>query len=76
MSIVFDAIPLNGLRKSHLSQLLWYIHLQEISGTYYGNYKQFMKRQEDLQCLLHWACEYAYEEGVVLPKRIEVLNYD
>lgn len=67
MATVFESIPLKGLRKAHLSQLLWYIHLQEISGTYYGNYKQFMKRQEDLQELLTWASEYAYDEGVVLP---------
>ena len=70
MATVFDSIPLNGLHKAHLSQLLWYIHLQDISGTYYGNYKQFMKQQEDLQDLLTWACEYAYSEGTVLPKRI------
>jgi hypothetical protein len=71
MSIAFKSIPLNGLRKAHLNQLLWNLNQQERTGVYYGNYEQFMKRQEELIELFTWACEYANDEGVVLPKAIK-----
>ena len=69
MAILFESIPTNGLRKTHLDQLLWNLNQQERTGTYYGNYEQFMKRQEELIELVTWACEYAYSEGVILPKK-------
>lgn len=71
MAILFESLPLNGLRTTHLEQLLWYINLQESTGTYYGNYEQFMKRQEELVELLDWAVTYSKEEGVKIPKRIK-----
>jgi ABC-type amino acid transport substrate-binding protein len=71
MATVFESIPLNGLRKAHLNQLLWNLNQQECTGVYYGNYEQFMKRQEELIELITWARDYAYEDGVVLPKRIK-----
>lgn len=70
MATVFEAIPLNGLRKTHLEQLLWNLLQQEETGTYYGNYEQFVIRQENLIELITWACEYANSDGVVLPKAI------
>lgn len=68
MATVFESIPLAGLRKAHLEQLLWYVEQQEHVGTYYGNYNQFINRQDDLINLLTWAIEYANSEGVILPK--------
>jgi hypothetical protein len=69
MATVFESIPTNGLRKAHLEQLLWNLNQQEHTGTYYGNYKQFMKRQEELIALVTWVRDYAYSEGVILPKK-------
>ena len=71
MTILFESLPLNGIRTTHLEQLLWYIELQERTGTYYGNYEQFMKRQGELIELIGWAISYSKEEGVKLPKRIK-----
>ena len=74
MAIIFESIPLNGLRKTHLEQLLWNLEQQELTGVYYGNYEQFMKRQEELIELVTWACEYANNEGVKFPKAIRALK--
>ena len=70
MTTLFDSIPLNGLRKAHLEQLLWNLNQQEHTGNYYAPYEQFIKRQEELVELITWARDYAYEDGVVLPKAI------
>ena len=72
MSIVFDSIPLNGLRKSHLEQLLWNLNHIDRIGDYYGNSEQFKMRQLELIELITWVRNYAYEDGVVLPKKIKV----
>ena len=69
MAIVFESIPLRGLRKAHLEQLLWNLEQQDRIGTYYGNSEQFMMRQYELIELFTWARDYAYSEGVVLPKK-------
>ena len=71
MSVVFDSIPLHGLRKAHLEQLLWNLNHIDRIGDYYGNSEQFMMRQYELIELIEWARNYAYEDGVVLPKRIK-----
>lgn len=71
MSVVFESIPLHGLRKAHIEQLLWNLNQQEQTGTYYRPYEQFIKRQEELIDLITWARDYAYSEGVVLPKKIK-----
>ena len=71
MSVVFESIPLHGLRKAHIEQLLWNLNQQEHTGTYYRPYEQFIKRQEELIDLITWARDYAYSEGVVLPKKIK-----
>ena len=71
MAVAFESIPLNGLRKTHLEQLLWNLNQQEHTGTYYGNYEQFMRRQEELIELFTWACEYANGNGIVMPKKIK-----
>lgn len=49
MATVFESIPLNGLRKTHLDQLLWNLNQQENTGTYYGNYEQFMKLERTIR---------------------------
>jgi hypothetical protein len=57
MAIVFESIPLRGLRKAHLEQLLWNLE------------QQVMMRQYELIELFTWARDYAYSEGVILPKK-------
>lgn len=71
MSMVFESIPLDGLRKTHLEQLMFYIELQEQEGIYYGNFEQFQKRHDDLKMLIGWAVEYVNGDGIKFPKRIK-----
>jgi hypothetical protein len=49
MAIVLESLPLKGLRKTHLWQLLTYIEAREEEGWYSGNREQFEKRHQDLK---------------------------
>jgi len=69
MATVFESIPLNGLRRTHLEQLLAYVNNTEREGWYYGPKKQFLKRHQELKAWLEDAVEYATSDRVVLPKK-------
>lgn len=71
MTITFESIPLHGINPSDLAQLLYYIEYRERDMWYYGNKEQFEKRHEKLKDLIGWAVEYAYSDGVKLPKAIK-----
>jgi len=68
MATVFESISLKGLRKAHLQQLFNYIEDRERDEWYYGNKGQFEKRHKELKQWVKEAMDYAYSEGVVLPK--------
>jgi hypothetical protein len=68
MAIVFENLPLKGLRKTHLWQLLTYIEAREEEGWYSGNREQFEKRHQEIKKWINDAVDYAYSEGVTLPK--------
>lgn len=67
MSTLFESIPLTGLRKAHLGQLLDYLTQREADGWYYGPKAQFEKRHHELKVWLNAAVAHAYSEGVVMP---------
>jgi len=69
MAIVFEDLSLTGIRKAHLSQLLSYIETRDETGWYYGNRTQFEKRHNDLKIWIQDAVDYAYKEGIVMPKK-------
>jgi len=48
MAHTVDSIPIKGLRKPHLRQLVSYIRERDIEGWYYGNKEQFEARHKDL----------------------------
>jgi hypothetical protein len=49
---VIETISIKGLRKSHLVQLVSYIHMRDRDGWYYGSKKQFEARHRDLLMLV------------------------
>lgn len=67
MSTMFACIPMDGLRKAHLRQLLSYITERDESGWYVGDKEQFEKRHAEIKWWIEDAVEYAYSEGVVMP---------
>jgi hypothetical protein len=68
MATMFESLDLKGLRPAHLNQLYSYIENREREGWYYGNKKQFENRHQDLKKWISDAVEYAYSEGVKMPK--------
>lgn len=68
MATVFEEISLKGLRKAHLQQLVHNIEICNRVGIYYGHKQQYLKRQRELLKWAKDAMDYAYSEGVKLPK--------
>lgn len=48
MATIIDSLPINGMRKTHLRQLAYYIRERNREGGYYGRMNQFHKRHKDL----------------------------
>lgn len=48
MATIVDRLPINGMRKTHLKQLAYYIRKRNREGWYYGRRDQFNKRHKDL----------------------------
>jgi hypothetical protein len=48
MANVVDSLSIEGLRKSDLKQLLFYINHAMSEGVYYGNLDQFKAREKKL----------------------------
>jgi len=69
MATVFESLSLTGIRKAHLYQLLSYIETRDETGWYYGPRNQFEKRHNDLKTWIQSAVDYAYSEGIVMPKK-------
>jgi len=69
MAKVFESLDLTGMRKTHLRQLLGYVLRAEEEGTYSGNKEQFWKRHKEIRDWLRDAVNYAYEPGIVLPRK-------
>jgi len=69
MAIVFDSISIVGLRKAHLRQLVSYIDHCEQEGWYNEPESHFKSRHKDLKEWAKRAEEYAYSEGVRIPKK-------
>lgn len=67
MSTMFACLPMEGLRKAHLQQLLEYVADRDEHGWYIGDKKKFEKRHSEIKAWLESAVEYAYSEGVVMP---------
>jgi len=67
MAIVFESLSLEGMRATHLRQLLSYLETAEEEGWYYGNKEQFVKRHGELKQWLSGAVDYAISPGVVMP---------
>ena len=68
MATIFESLSLNGLRKSHLEQLLSYIENRDREKWYYGNKDQFEKRHQEILNWITNAVNYANQEGIKLPK--------
>ena len=51
MAHTVESISIRGLRKSHLRQLVSYIHDRDREGWYYGPRDQFEQRHKDLLAL-------------------------
>jgi len=68
MATEFDCLPLKGLKKNHLRQLLSYLEQAEEDEWYYGNREQFERRHAELKRWLEDAVQYAYQDGVRLPR--------
>ena len=68
MSTVFENIDLRGIRRADLRQLLEILEVQIESGIYWGNRQQFQERNERLMKWLKGAVDYAYSEGVKMPR--------
>jgi hypothetical protein len=68
MATVFESLSLKGLRPAHLRQLLTYIEDVEEQGWYTAPKDQFEKRHQELKQWINDAVDYAYSEGVTLPK--------
>ena len=68
MATTFEFVSLAGLRKAHLRQLLYYIEHDD-GEWYYGPRDQFEKRHKDLKEWVQNMVDYAYSDGVVMPKK-------
>jgi hypothetical protein len=42
-------VSIKGMRKEHFTQLLFYLKTCDEIGMYYGNQKQYLKRQDELK---------------------------
>ena len=68
MSVIVDSISIKGLRKTHLSQLVNYIHNRDREGWYYGNREQFEARHRDLLELASRLEEIVNSDDIKIPK--------
>jgi hypothetical protein len=68
MATVFESIPTESIRRADLKQLLDVVKLHQENGDYWGNKKQHYERNERIIEWLESNVEYAYSEGVVMPK--------
>lgn len=69
MAYVLDSVSIEGLRKTHFEQLLWYIERNAVQETHYGNKAQFLKRQEALCEWLQNIIEYIETADVIVPQK-------
>ena len=69
MSITIDSISIKGLRKTHLSQLVNYIHARDDDGWYYGNREQFEQRHADLLELANKLKQIVDDPDIVIAKK-------
>jgi ABC-type amino acid transport substrate-binding protein len=68
MATVFDEVSIKGMRKEHFYQLLFYLKTCDEIGMYYGNQKQYLKRQNELKRWLQDIITTTNSEGVIIPK--------
>jgi len=68
MAVVFEEISMRGMKRADLSQLLSYINDIETDGIYWGNREQFWARHARIKTLIENAVDYAYSDGVVMPR--------
>jgi len=69
MADVIDSISIRGLRKTHLSQLINYIHARDREGWYYGNREQFEQRHQDLLGFAHRLEDIVNDEDIKIAKQ-------
>lgn len=68
MATVFESIDLQGIRRADLRQLLEILKDHEKSGVYWGNELEFRERNCRLTEWLESAVNYAYSDGVKMPR--------
>lgn len=68
MSNVIDSISIEGLRRSHFTQLQSYLEERDIEKWYYGDRKQFERRHQELLDWLESVIVYLSQEGVRIKK--------
>ena len=68
MATVFEYISLKGIRRADLQALSWILDNHIQSGEYWGNKEEFDGRMKRLKTWLDNAVDYAYSEGVKMPR--------
>ena len=69
MTTTLDTVSIVGLRATHFEQLYQYIEDSEIEGSYYGNKKQYYKRQKELKEWLNRIIKLAKDTNYRIPKK-------
>ena len=69
MATVFDRLSLKGIRRADLRHLRCILEGHIESGVYWGNKAESYARNERLINWVRDAEEYAYSDGVLMPRK-------